>query len=433
MAEPAADTSVSPSTTAWVVGAIVLAWGLLAALSLATQIRTPFSDAHDWVWRVFQLERDGYWLGYLWAPHNAQRIPLARLAMWWDVEGPQTGVSSFLGSTMLVQLAAALAVALLALPALPAGRWRIPAAVAVGLAALNVAFVEAASFPFAGVYIYAASLAVLAVALQARRGGLSLTAALGCAVLASLGNAAGLAVWPAMVVTALLGPRPVREGLLLAGAGAVVGLVVSGGLPAPTAAGSGVTTDIAKLASYFSGFLTLPLGSRPDIPVRLLGAVVAVAYGVIVVGSLARRGRGDVPPRTLSAAGGLIVFALLTAALAALGRAGELPEPFVPVRYAPFAIAGQVGLLLALAPLFVRWAQDRQRLATAGVVVALFVWAGLQADGARRLYKSAGHIREASVAFDRGDRSPATLALVHPRPEFAAQVRAELRRRGLPN
>ena len=65
---------------AGVLAAGAAALAVLVTCALRDRVSFPYSDAHDWAALVLDTERSGDWLGSLWRPANAQRIPWARLA-----------------------------------------------------------------------------------------------------------------------------------------------------------------------------------------------------------------------------------------------------------------------------------------------------------------------------------------------------------------
>jgi len=71
------------------------------AASASAYIAAPYSDVHAWIARVFVLERSRDWFGYLWEPHTAQRIPVARLVTALDVELVRGRAPSFLIACVL--------------------------------------------------------------------------------------------------------------------------------------------------------------------------------------------------------------------------------------------------------------------------------------------------------------------------------------------
>lgn len=417
---------------------LVIWWAVAAFIGWRSFVWTPFSDMHDWLLRLFQAERDHDWLGYLWAPHGNQRIVFARIFTWWDVEVARGhGVSAFLGSGMKIQLIVALAAAVVTAAYAPRSPWRLWIGGLVGLILLDIPFVDDAALANAGVYIEAAGFSVLAVLAFALRGDTGwrramLPVAVACGVFAACGNAAGLAVWPVLAFGAWRSHAERVALITVIVAGVLTIVLFSLGLGAPVGSGSAGSAGVGrlvKMVSYFFGYVALPWASEPRLPLRLAGAVLTGFYLVLLVRGPAREGGGLLRRAGLD----LIAVTLLTALMAAIGRVDEQAPANVPVRYAVFAMAGQAGLVMVFAARLAGWATARPRLA-GGLLALALVAVGLnQAEGARRLTKSMRHVREASEAFDRGDRSPEVVSLVYP-PDaaHAADVRRQLKARGLP-
>ena len=422
-----------------IVLALLVAWWAAAfAIGLHSFVRTPFSDMHDWLARLFEAERTHDWLAYLWEPHGRQRIVFARILTLWDAEVDKGRfVSAFLASGMKIQLVVTLAAASLTAIWLPRSPWRLCIAGLVGLALLDIPFVDDAAFANAGVYIEAAGFSILAILAFALRGETGwrrtlLPAALVCGVLAACGNAAGLAVWPVLILGALRtrATPTALASLIIAGVATIA--VFSLGLGAPVGTGTAASSGAArlmKMASYFVGYAALPWASEPKLVLRLGGAALTGLYLWVLARGPGREGGGVLRRAGLD----LIAFTLVTGALAAIGRIDEQALPSVPVRYAVFAMAGQAGLIMVFAGRLARFGAARPRLAGSALALALALAMVNQAEGARRLMKSVRHVREASAAFDRGDRSPEVVSLVYPPdPARAADIRRQLKARGLP-
>lgn len=440
-APPAAATR--PRLEAALGAALVLAVAaLLVATSVAAYLRVPYADAHDWAYEVLRTERTGDWLGYLWTPHTEQRIPLARLAEALEVEVSRGGWPAFpvLAGGLWLAGAGVLASALVRSPRGEGrGRLRLWTAVAAGLVLTDVALAEDFAFPVFSVYLFVAGPALAACVLFARSEARGLRspafwAALACAGLAGLGNAAGLATWPALLACAALQPGGARRlTATLAAAALCIGLVQAGlGVPSTSlGAGGGGAGHLLKMATYFSAFAALPW-SRAVHPTALgagLGLFVWAAAAAVL--RTAWRERGEAAPPLRNAGAALIVFGLFAAALAAVGRVDELPAPIVPTRYTPFAALLQVGVILGWGARFEAEGRraGRARQAAGFAVAAVLVLAA-DVHAARFMPRVAGRIRAAGAVLDRGGVS--TDVVLHPRPDFARAVRARLLARGLP-
>jgi hypothetical protein len=402
-------------------------------------VRQPYSDLFDFLRAEFDFERSGDLIGYLASPHNHQHLVWVRVLTALDVE-------AFHGSA-LIFLAASSASILIAAAVLAAGIWRgtqvrIVGAIGGLLAAMLIASTVNATDctqPINSVYAIAFGFAVLAITLFERAGqdepghtvlfgALALAAAIG----AVAGSAAGVAVFPALIVSAARHPgaRKLVAPTLLIGvaASAIVLAALFGGAPSqPTAAGSG---HAWKMIQYFVDYAGMPWSA-----VRLLSRVrLLVGLATIVVGAvlLWRGSRRDGAAGRLERIGlDLILFALITAAMAALGRADENAAVVVPVRYTVFMSAFQVGVICALAPAVSdRWADLKRYALPASLAVAAVLLAQ-QVAGGFSVLRTSGFIRSEIAAFQAGARRPEMRQLIHPDFNIAAQVQAECRRRGL--
>ena len=417
---------------------VCIAVAMLMATSAKAYLAIPFSDAHDWIARVFALERAHDWLGYLWAPHTNQRIPTARLVEALDIEVVRGRGPSFLLAGAAAMLMGGAAGAVLLARSRIDLRLKLWLACAAGVLLANTALAEDFAFPVFTVYLFVAGPALAAVCAFSlpTEGGLRAPAfwiALVCATLASFGNAAGLAVWPALAGLAVMqGRRGAEVGVLVVVA-LVVGVGIEAGLGAPSSslgAATGSPIDhLAKMIAYFAAFGGLPWSRalHPTLAATVFGLAIWAFAGWTL--STLQPWREDGAAALTKAGAALILFAFVTAALAAVGRVDELPQPIAPTRYTPFAALLQIGVVLASTRrLQALEARGRWWVVGLSVALAVFVLAS-DVHGAQVLVRTADRIRAASVAFDQG-RTPEG-AVIHPRPDFARSVRLELKRRGL--
>ena len=191
---------------------ILASAALLAIASLRSYLYVPYSDVHDWIGQVFAVEHTHDWLGYVWRPHTAQRIPLARLTELFDVDVARSRLPSFLLVSAVAWLIGCAGLAMLVARTPMSGRARGVIALLAGLLATQAGLGEDLAFPVFSVYLMVAGPALAAVAafhLAPRHGvgSASFWAALAFAALACGGNAAGLAVWPVLLAAAVLQAR----------------------------------------------------------------------------------------------------------------------------------------------------------------------------------------------------------------------------------
>lgn len=287
---PAADPAPLRLEAAGIALLVLAAAALLVRTCVAAYLRAPYADAHDWAFEVLRTERTGDWLGYLWSPHTEQRIALARLAEALELEVSRGRWPAFLVLAGLLWAAGAAVLAwTLARPPPSApgrtgsARLRLWTALAAGLVLTDGALAENFAFPVFSVYLFVAGPALAACVLFARseaRGWASpaFWAALACAGLAGLGNAAGLAVWPALLACAVLQGRGGGRTAMAGGAAVLCIALVQAGLGVPStslgAGGSGAG-HLLKIATYFAVFAGLPW-SRALHP-TVLGALAGSA------------------------------------------------------------------------------------------------------------------------------------------------------------
>lgn len=443
--EPAPEPA-APSSSPGVLlaqGAVALACAVaglcvLVSGSLRDVISFPYSDTHGWAASALDAERSGDWLGYLWRPANAQRIPWARLAQAVFIETHGRAPAFWLIGAGLWGLGLG-ALGLLFLRSRADARVRLWLAAAAALLLTCSLLGEDFALPVFSVYLYAAGPACAAAGLWALSGGRvaspALWAALLCAALACGGNAAGLAIWPALAGAALLSGEAGAALWVLFGAGLACGVLVESGLGSPVGGGAATSTGAAgllKMAVYMGEYCGLPWSRAPRslLAGSLAGWLVAMAAAFGLAKAWRLRLEADRVASLRRCGVALALFGLATAVLATLGRVDELPEPIVPTRYSPFALLLQVGVLLLHADRIGRWAQRRPRATWAAATLAIALLVTADVRGARAIDKATRRIGAASRAFDAG--RPSDLPMF-PRPDVAHAVRRALAARGLPS
>ena len=419
---------------------VLLSLAILCSASLRSYLRIPYADAHDWAAELFRGERTGAWLTYFWTPHNAQRMPWARLAELVEVDGVRGRLPSFLILSAVTWTAGVLALVVIISKAEMENRVKIWIGVMAGLIMSDVALGEDFAFPVSSVYLFSAGPALASActfAMSDARGlrSLSYWVAIVFAVMASWGVGAGLAIWPALLIVALMVHRSKAEVSVLTAAAIICVVVSEAGLGTPSTSmgrgGDDAGKHIIKMVIYFGNFCGLPWSRTLHSP--LLGSVLGWS-GIILALRLVRqawRKRHDHLTVLTAAAMVLVLFSLATAFLAAVGRVDELPAPIVPTRYTPFAALLQIGLVIGSASFI----QQNIRRAYRRSILAMIVFASLilAADwrGARLLILTTDRIRSASERFDQGFVSRDVE--IHPVPSVARAIRLQLRLRGLPS
>jgi hypothetical protein len=440
-----AEAAVTPieRTDRPVIGALAAILGVHVGIFLyvAAQgfVRQPYSDMFDFLRAEFDFERGGDLIGYLASPHNHQHLVWVRLLTALDVQ-------VFHGSALIFLIASSVSI-LIAAAVLAAGIWRGTPTRVVGAiggllaATLIVSAVNATDCtqPINSVYAIAFGFAVLAISLFERAGQdqpgrtvLFATLALTAAIGAVAGSAAGVAVFPVLIVSAARHPgaRNLVAPTLLIGALASAIVLAALFSDAPGQSSSSAPGHAWKMIQYFVVYAGMPWSA-----VRLFSHFrLAVGLATIVIGAVVLwRGsrRGGAAGRLERVGLDLILFALITAAMAALGRVDENAAVVVPVRYAVFMSAFQVGVICVLAPaLAERWARLKSYAGLAALAVGVALLAQQAAAGSS-LLRTSHYIRSEIAAFQAGARRPEMRQLIHPDFNVAAQVQAECRRRGL--
>ena len=402
----------------------VVAIGLLAVafvlVARASFMPRPYSDALIWLSEVIHHDPASRGLAGLWRPHNEQRIVVARLLTLSDVYlVKQAGVSFLVASVASMIAAAGLLVFMVCrwqenrnfgwlLAVAVTGLWLgVPAALDSGMSGFSV-YVTVGVGALASMLFWAAS------GQPGVPGWACLVLSCVFAMVAGLGNAAGLAVWPSLGVVALWrGDDRARLGVL----GVVAGLIVwltEAGLGAPGAkAGTGpllAPAHVLKMVRYFLQYCGMPWSRVGHL--GLFADAVGLMVAVLALLAMTRRvPHGPTP--TIWCGRALILFGVATAVLAVLGRVDEAEQVAVPLRYGVFSAILQIGIVMTTSDLIYRlWARNPPlgpQLAAGMVVLFLIQDIGSHAGGVKLVRKVAA----AHSAFDRGDRSAQTLQFVY--------------------
>jgi hypothetical protein len=421
------------------VFAAILIIGVAAILlftATAAYQWAPFADVHDWISAVFDAERTRDWLSYAWTPHTAQRIVIARFATAIDVEMAHGRYPTFLiigAALWLGGLACVLALLVRATLAPPA---KLALVLVAALLGLNLGLAEDLALPVFSVYLFVggptlAALAILGAWCGEGLKSWSLWAALVLATLASVGNAAGLAAWPAVLIMLWLQGQHQKVVGVTLGAALLCGLAIEAGLGTPSTslgAQGGGAAHLVKMGAYFLVFGGLPW-SRSAHAIAVQAAIGGIVWLMAVLGAVrAWRYRGS----PLVATGlAMVAFGTLAAALASVGRVDELPQPIVPTRYTPFATVLQIGVILSAAREIEALWLRRPAVALGATVVSCTLLLISIVPAIKSTERMAQRIRSASALFDRTAQQPDLI--IYPRPRTATAVRAELARRGLPH
>jgi MFS family permease len=287
-----------------------------------------------------------------------------------------------------------------------------------------------AATPICVNYTHGAALAVAAMILAdgAPHEGLGWrrAAALLVAMAAALGDAAALAVWPVLALSAIR-RRDWRWLTAVLVVGAVfVGLYASGQGADARSSAHGAVQDPADALRLSLNVLMLPW-TRLSLGLAWIGGLLVALAGLATV--LVRGGRRA--SRTERIACSFILFSLGVAAMAGLGRSGLPGALNVPLRYGVLLAPLHVGLLmLALPYAGALWRTNRRLAQTlcAAVLILAFVQNALMAV---KVVHASDVVRTTLDDFRQGRRTPEMLVFVHPDLAHAERIYAGLRRDGL--
>jgi hypothetical protein len=257
------------------------------------------------------------------------------------------------------------------------------------------------------------------------------TAAIVTAILATMANAVGLVVWPALLWSAWRGGA--RRGWLLtiAAIGIGYGMIYMRGLPSIDHGDPLHIFTFAhlwKMADYLLVYLGLPLSRAPALgfPARILGGIL-LAAGIVVV--LRDAASPRIASRLHRFAVGLVMTALAGACLAAVGRVDLEPEVKIPVRYAVMVAPLHIGLLALALSWLARRADTRpQQVWSLGVALAFAtVLLVMQVLAGRAAATASDAIAMTLDRYQSGFRDPGMERVVFPDLDMADRVTAALR------
>jgi hypothetical protein len=254
--------------------------------------------------------------------------------------------------------------------------------------------------------------------------------ALIAAICAAFGIAGGLIIWPVLVAIAWRGGLSRRwiVAVILVGA-AFIALYVPG-IKTHASLGALDAERIFRMLDYAVRFMGLPWSHSPGFAWfgRVAGSVILI-LGLTFL--LLRGVLGQPRSRVERIALGLILFALLMAALAGAGRVDIATDREMPVRYSVFTAMGQIGLLLLLAPFLARLWEARRRLLEIIVLGIALLLLAQQVVAGRAGAIVARQYTESYRQFAAGLWTPAMTQFVHPDRKIAEQGQAIVRKLGI--
>lgn len=377
---------------------------LLAAALRMGAVLQPFSDMYDLVARWLQYRQEGGLLAYLLDPHNFHRLAYTRALVALDMGAMHGAETVYVGAALLCLAWAAVILAGAAWTGAPE-RLRLPAAAVAAMLVLSSVNALDVVFPINTPYLHAFVFAMAALVVWDSRGP---WAALPLAMLAALGNAVALVLWPVLFVSAWASGASWRTLLRLAAVGvAFIGLYAMGQTSPPHP-----PFDLLASARYGLVWLGLPWSTR------LGGPVIGLVLLLISLFLVATRG-GPGTPRLERLAIRLILFSLGAAAMAVLGRSELNPE--VPVRYALFLAPLHLGLFFIALP----WIARARPAPILAALIALLL--AQQAYGVLKVAGAAAQVRAALADFAAGRDTPMVRVFVHPNPQRARAILVRMR------
>lgn len=402
-----------------------------AYLTWRSAILQPYSDMLDWLDRYNQFNRHGGLLQYLLAPHNFNRMAWTFAAIALDARLFGANNIGFIAYDALCL--AGVAVLLAREASVGVGPLlRLPVAGFAIMLALMPGNILDASIPINGTYVQCLLFSLLAIALGERTGqktqlSLRHTGALVCFVAATLGSAAGFAVWPVMMFGAWRGGGSRLWLLLLFVAGAGYCLLYTMGNSLPGGTSGGWTLDkFVGMISFGLTYLALPW-TRAFLGLGWFAGLVVLIVGIA---ALLRRGGGSAS-RSERLATQFILYSLATAVMAMIARGDHGGGANVPLRYGIFMVPLHVGLLILAAPYLANWRARQPRLADIAVVAAGLLMLTQQGVMGRAIIRAADTNRNLIAAFRAGQRTPAMTVTIHPDLAHATAIRLRLDEEGL--
>lgn len=406
----------------------VAAFGVYLAMAAYV---IPFWDTLDWIATRHDLDSLAAWL---WHQHADVRQPVVKLLLWLDLRlfaGLFYPIAAVCAAAMLACMVwiARLASASMVAPLGKGVAFGLP--LILGFQSFTLpAYMESSlvQHVLVPIFLIAAIAPIVRSPPETVPGPASLALGALGAIAASLTFPNGLLAWPILAwLVWRRGGRTIRPALFLI-AGAATAAVYFAGLDFGTAARDGhAPATPLSIAWFLLAFFSVPWIRVPELmPIGLCigAAILAVAADMAV--RVGIRGRAHDPVREVALA--LVTFAVGTALMIAVARAGFLDLRAQGTRYGVYAAMAQLAVALYALPVIDRL--DRRVLAGG----ALLVLAGLATQQIVIGEKAATAGRDMAAIRDalRNDaETPALLAKLYPDPARAADHVALLKRDGL--
>jgi hypothetical protein len=402
----------------------------------ATIIRVPVYDLIGFIMHYADFWLRGDWWGYLWIPHNEHRLIFTRLLLLADIDWFRGNTAPFIlfGLLCLAVMIYAIVQEVMATHLALGLRLTLAALVLLLLATSYI--VVDCTMPALGQYVHTAASATLALVLLdgAGEGGrfadLRRVLALVAGICAAFGIAGGLVIWPVLIWAAWRGglPRGWILAVVLVGA-AFIALYVPG-IKTHGTLGDLSPPRLLRMLDYAIRFLGLPWSHAAGLVWfgRAIGAAI-LAGGLYFLFRRALLGRPR--DRLERIALGMLLFALLMAALAGAGRVDIATDREMPVRYSIFTAMGQIGLLLLLRDELAKFWEERRRLLQACVLGAAVLLLAQQVVAGRAGAAVAKQYTESYRQFAAGLWTPAMAQFVHPDRKIAERGQAVVQKLGI--
>jgi hypothetical protein len=291
----------------------------------ATAIRVPVYDLLAWILHYADTWQHGDWWGYLWQPHNEHRLIFTRLLLLADIVW-------FRGTTMpFMAFSLACLGGMIGLIMWEVAASKLPAnleltlVLCVPLFLATTYIVVDCSMPALGVYVHTAAFFILALVFldgageEERFVTLRRIIAMLAAAGAAFGIAGGLIAWPVLLWAGWRGGLKRAWLLPIAAVGLAFLVLCLMGIRSAALLGSLEPIHLLLMLDYLLRFLGLPWSHAASLVwvARIIGAFILVTgLGVILLRSFLEPPRGRLDRIAL----GMLLFALLIAVLAAIGR-----------------------------------------------------------------------------------------------------------------
>lgn len=422
---PVADLPVLPLFPTILSGVALLYAAVFGYFIWATAGQMSGYDFLDWI--MLYSERPAGRLAYLWTPHSEHRIAAERLLLGIDIEWfGGTGLPFVVVRTALV-LILSLGLAWQIYHSIASQLVKATALSLLVFALLPAHLVVMCTMPVMGGFVHTGSFAVFALLLWDNDSTPKRAAALAAAAIAGLGLAGGLFTWPALAFVAWRSGARVAWLAVIGVAGLLMWTIYLKGLPSHPGMLALDLQRVVAMADFVIRFLGLPWSHAAALvwPGRAIGTLV-LATGCYLL--LTDAFSGQRKPGFERVGLGMILFAFMLAAAAALARLNIAPDREMPVRYGMIVALAHAGILLAALPWLGRLIEGRHAAAVKiAILVAATALLAQQVMVGRAAVVQAGLYSDAWQRFSAGEWTPDMTHFVYPDRARAEKVLAYMR------